>query len=87
MVEAEEIEALPAPGEADNAGLLGVQSHPELFQHARRQLPGLFGPLFCRRQDHEIIAVPHQCPQPASLALPRLIENVQCDIRQQRGNR
>ncbi|MFD9565300.1 hypothetical protein [Streptomyces sp. NPDC059994] len=82
MVEAEEIESLPASGEADDAGLLRMQSHPEPFQHLRCQLAGLFGPLFGRRQDHEIIALPHQCPQPAPFALPRLIENVQRDIRQ-----
>jgi hypothetical protein len=87
VVEAEKVEALSASGKADNAGLLGVQSHPESFQHLCRQFTGLFSPLRGRRQDYKIIAVSHQCSQPAAFALPRLIEDVQSDIRQQRGNR
>ncbi|MFF1743235.1 transposase [Streptomyces mirabilis] len=43
-----------------------MQSHPELFQHSCRQFTGLFGPLLRRRQDYEIVAVPHQRLQPAT---------------------
>jgi hypothetical protein len=54
-MEAEEVKALSAPGEADDAGLLRMQQHPHFAQHLRRQLPGLFGALSGRRQDHKII--------------------------------
>nr|WP_308297322.1 MULTISPECIES: hypothetical protein [unclassified Streptomyces] len=86
-MEAEEIEALLTPSEAGDAGFLGVQSHPELFQYPRRQLPGRLGPLSGRRQDHEVVAAPHQHSQPATFVLPRLVEDVQGDVGQQRGDR
>ncbi|WP_405692433.1 hypothetical protein [Streptomyces sp. NBC_00057] len=81
-MESEEIKALPTSGEASDAGLLRVQSHPELSEHPRRQFPGLFCPLSGQRQDNEVVAVPHQHSQPVAFDPPRLVEDMQRDVRQ-----
>ncbi|MBJ3813291.1 DDE-type integrase/transposase/recombinase [Streptomyces flavofungini] len=51
-MEAEAIEALSAPGEADNAGLPGMQTHPNSRQHVSGQFPDQFCPLSGRRLFH-----------------------------------
>ena len=68
MMESEEIKALSTAGETDDAGLARVQPHPEPAEHHRRQVAGLLGPLPGRRQDHEVIAVAHQRPQPPAVS-------------------
>jgi len=70
MVEAEEIETLSAPGEVDDTGLLRMQLQPELGQHRTGQCARLLGAFPGRAQDHEIVAVPHQHPEPVPVALP-----------------
>jgi hypothetical protein len=61
-----------------------MQSQPERRKGRRDQLAGLFGLLACRAQGDEIICVSDQHSQPLPIALPRLIEDVQSDIGEQR---
>lgn len=84
MVEAEEIETLSAPGEVDDTGLLRMQLQPELGQHRTGQCARLLGAFPGRAQDHEIVAVPHQHPEPVPVALPCLVQDVQGNIGEQR---
>ena len=84
MMEAEKVEPFGASCEVRDPGLLRVQPQPESIQHRRDQLTGLLGPLTARAQDYEIICVLRQHSQPLPAALPRLIEHVQGDVREQR---
>ena len=84
MVEAEEVEPLGTSGEVRDPGLLGMQSQPERVQDRRHQLAGLFGLLAGGAKDDQVICVLHQHSQPLPARLPRLIERVQGDVREQR---
>jgi len=57
-----------------------MQPQPESVQHRRHQLAGLLGLLAGGAQDHQVIRVLHQHPQPLPATLPRLIEHVQGDV-------
>jgi len=61
-----------------------VQSQPESVQNRRHQLAGLHGLLAGSGQDHQVIRILHQHPQPLPATLPRLIEHVQSNIGEQR---
>lgn len=84
MVKAEEVEPLSASCEMHDPGLLGVQPQPEHVQDRRRRFAGLLGLLASGRQDDQVICVPDQHSQPLPAVLPRLIEDVQRDVGQQR---
>jgi hypothetical protein len=61
-----------------------VQSQPESVQDRRHQLTILFGLLSGSAQDHQVICVLHQLPEPLPAASPCFIEHVQSNIREQR---
>jgi hypothetical protein len=82
MMKAQEVKALPALGEGDDPGLVGVQVQPERCQDRRHPLTGLFGPLPGVAQHDEIIGVTNQRPQIAQRR-PVLVEDVQGDVGQQ----
>jgi hypothetical protein len=84
MVEAEKVKALGTPCEARDPGLLGMQTQPERPKHRRHQLAGLDGLLAGGAEDDEVVRVTHQHSQPPSLGRPRLIENAQGDVAEQR---
>nr|WTB34367.1 hypothetical protein OG781_37050 [Streptomyces sp. NBC_00830] len=84
MMEAEEIETLATPGEVDDAGLLRMQLQPEADQHRPGQFPRLHGTFPGRAQDHEVVAVPHQHPEPVPTSLPCSVQDVQSNIGEQR---
>jgi hypothetical protein len=65
-------------------GLLRVQSQPESVQDRRHQLAGLLGLLAGGAQDHQVICVLHQHPEPLPAACPCFIEHVQSNIGEQR---
>ena len=62
----------------------GCNRNPSFVQDRRHQLAGLLGLLAGGAQDHQVIRVLHQHPQPLPAALPRLIEHVQGDVGEQR---
>ena len=84
MLKAQEDEALGASCETHNPRLFGMQPQPERLEGRCHQLTSLFGLLSGGAQDHEVICVLHQHPQPLPCALPRLIEEMQSDVREQR---
>ena len=84
MVKAQEVESLGASREAHDLGLVGMQPQPERPKDRRRQFAGLDGLLLGGAQDDQIICVPDQHSQPPPLGRPRLIEDVQRDVGQQR---
>jgi hypothetical protein len=84
MLEPQKREPLGTSREERDPGLLRVQSQPEPVQDRRHQLAGLFGLFTGGAQDHQVICVLHQFPQPLPAALPRLIEHVQSSIGEQR---
>jgi hypothetical protein len=84
MLEPQEREALGASCEPREPGLLGMQAQAEHVQDRRHPLAGLLGLLAAGAQDHQVIRVLHQHPEPLPTTLPRLIERVQRDVREQR---
>jgi hypothetical protein len=84
MVKAEKVESFGASCEVRDPGLLRVQSQPDHVQDRRHQLAGLLGLFAGGAEDHEVIAVPDQRPQPLRAARPRFIERVQGDVGEQR---
>ena len=84
MVEAQEVEPLRTPGEVHDPRLLGMQLQPERPEGRRDQLAGRFGLLVGRAEDDEVVGISGEHSQSLPLALPRLIEHVQVDVRQKR---
>ena len=80
MLKPKKRESLSTLSEVHNPGFLGVQSQPEFIQDRRHPLQGLLDPLAGGAQNHQVICVLHQLPQPLPAALPRLIEHVQSNI-------
>ena len=64
-----------------------MQPQPERGQDLPHQPAGLFGPCLRRAEDDEVVGIPHQHPEPPPVALPGLIEDVQRDVGEQRGDR
>jgi hypothetical protein len=64
-----------------------MQPQPEHSDSRRDQFTSHFGLLSGRAENNEVIRIPRQNPQSLSLAPPRLIQHVQRDVRQQRGDR
>jgi hypothetical protein len=73
MLKPQEREALGAACEAHDPRLLGMQPQPERPEDRRHQLAGLIGLLLGRAQDHEVICILHQHPQPSPVGRPHLI--------------
>jgi hypothetical protein len=84
MVEAQEVESFGASCKVRDPGLLGMQSQPECGQSRRGLLAGLDGLLAGRAQDDEVVRVTRQHSQSPPLGRPRLIEDVQGDVGEQR---
>jgi hypothetical protein len=61
-----------------------MQPQPEHVQDRRHQLAGLFGLLARGAEDHKVICILHQHPEALPATLPRLIEQVQRDVCEQR---
>ncbi len=87
MLKSQKLEALSTSGEVSDPGLVGMQPQPESVQDRCCQLAGLLGLFTGGAEDHQVICVLHQLPQPPATALPRLIEHVQSDVGQQRADR
>ena len=84
MLEPQKREPLGPSGEVRDPGLLRVQTQPDHVQDRRHQLTSLFGLLASGAQDHQIICVLHQLPEPLPTARPCFIEQVQGDVCEQR---
>jgi hypothetical protein len=84
MLEPQEREALGASCEPREPGLLGMQAQAEHVQDRRHPLAGLLGLFAGGAQDHQVIRVLHQHPEPLPAAVPRLVEEVQGDVGEQR---
>jgi hypothetical protein len=87
VVEAEKVEPLPALGQLYDPGLVGVQVQPQRGQDLGHQPAGVLGLLSCPAEDDEVVAIPDERPEAATVPRPRLVQHVQRDIGQQRGNR
>lgn len=87
VVKAQEVEAIPALGEAGDLGLVGVQMQPDDGQDLSRPSPGLLGPSLGGADDDEVVAVPDERPQAVPGALPFLVQHMEGDIGEQRGDR
>ena len=61
-----------------------MQAQPERVQDRRRQLAGRVGLLAAGAQDDQVVCVSDQHSQPPPLGRPRLVEDVQRDVGQQR---
>ena len=85
MMESQEVEALPV-GEVHDAGLVGMQTQPELFHFVFEDLKGSLSLGAPAAHDHEIICVAHELPEPAMMCLPVPVEPVQVHVREQRRN-
>jgi hypothetical protein len=57
-----------------------VQLQPEPVQDRRHQLAGLLGVLAGGAEDHQVICILHQLPEPVPAARPCFIEHVQGDV-------
>jgi hypothetical protein len=64
-----------------------MQPQPDRVQDRCRLFAGLLGLLAGATEDHQVICVLHQLPQPRAATLPCLIEDVQGDVGQQRADR
>ena len=84
-MEAQEVEAVLTAAEVNDAGLVGVQTQPELGQHRLDPATGLLGPAPAGGEDHEVVRIADQRPQ-AGRRRPRLVETMQGDVGQQRGD-
>jgi hypothetical protein len=84
MVEAQEVEApRPAP-EIHDPGLVRVQSQPERSQGGFGQVTSLFGSFPGGAEDDEVVGVADQRSRPLPRLGPRLIEDVEGDVGEQR---
>jgi hypothetical protein len=61
-----------------------MQPQPEPVRDRRHEFAGLLGLLTGSAQDHQVIRILHQHPQPLPATLPRPIEHVQGNIGEQR---
>lgn len=75
---------LDALVEVDGPGLVGVQLQPQGSQDVCGQLPRLVGAVTGGTDDDEVIGVARQHAVAPALCLPRLVEDVQGDVGQQR---
>ena len=81
---AQEVEtSRPAPYIHD-PGLVRVQPQPERSQNGLGQTTSLFGSFSSGAQDDEVVGEPDQHPQSLPTALPRLVEDVQGNVGEQR---
>ena len=64
-----------------------MQPQPEFGENRRRPLTGLLGLLAGDAQDDEVIAVPDQRPEPCPVRRPRLVQDMQRDVGEQRRER
>jgi hypothetical protein len=87
MTEAEENETVFTLGEASDPGLVRVQSQSQSEQDHLDSPSGLLDPTLTGTQNDKVIAIPHQYPQAGALRDPSLIQRVECNVHQQRGNR
>jgi hypothetical protein len=87
VMEAQEVEAFGTLGKVHDPGLFGMQAQPERSKDRPRPLLGLFGPLTSRAQDHEVVGVTNERSQPIACCRPRLVEDREGDVCQQRGDR
>ncbi len=86
MLEAEEDKAILPPLEAGDPGLVGMQPQPQRFQDRLDPGLGLNDPGPRRGEHDEVVTVPDQRPQPLALSAPRLVEDMENDVGQQRGH-
>ena len=73
-----------APSREDDPGLVGVQAQPEVDQDARPVPP--LRPAPGGGEDDEVVGIADQLAQ-RRLRLPCLVEDVEGDVGQQRGDR
>jgi len=85
MVEAQEVEPFGTSLEVHDPGLVGMQPQPEWGQDRRHAPLGLVGARTVGAQDHEIIGVSNEHPQLPTAVRPGLVEDVEGDVGQQRG--
>jgi len=85
MSEAQEVEAVLAITDVDDAGLVGMQAQPEADQHCVDPALCLFGPAPAGGEDDKIVRVADQRPQTGRFR-PRHVNDVQGDVGQQRGD-
>ena len=81
----QEVEAVLAITDEDDAGLVGMQAQPESDQHRLDPALCLFGTAPAGGEDDEIIRVADQRPQTGRVR-PGRVDDVQGDVGQQRGN-
>jgi hypothetical protein len=83
QMKSEEVEPVLASGQLDDPGLLRAEPKPEPGQDHRRPSLAFHGLLAGGTDDDKVVAVADQRPCCAVLGLPRLIEAMQGDVRQQ----
>lgn len=84
MMEPQIVEALRTVAKVCELGLVGMQPQPEWGQGGLSQRSGLFSPLSSRAHHDEVVGVTNQHPQSLSFAFPSLVEDVECDVGEQR---
>jgi hypothetical protein len=72
---------------ASDPGLVRVQSQSQCGQDHLNSPSSLLDPTLARTQDDKVITIPHQHPQTGALRDLFLIQHMERDVRQQRGNR
>jgi hypothetical protein len=87
MRETEENETVLTPGKASDPGLVRAQTQSQRGQNPLDSPTGLLDSTLTGTHDDKVIAIPHQHPQAGELRDPPLIQHVERDVRQQRGNR
>jgi hypothetical protein len=86
-VEAEEVDALLAPGKAHDTGLAGMQLQPQLAKDRRHPPQRLLGGCPASAEHDEVVGEAHQHPELAAGPRPFRIQHVERDVAQQGGDR
>ena len=84
MLEPEEHEALGTSARCAIRVFSGCSRNPRVSRTAATSSRACFGLLAGGAKDHQIICVLHQHPVPPPATRPRLIEDVQSDVCEQR---